>query len=80
MKLCFSDVLVITSSYQQYNEVVLTSSLQFRFINNITTLLGRLLIDTVMIQRHDMVEQHRDVKATAIQSRYDVLYLLGIQN
>ena len=52
-------------------------SLQLHFINNITTSLGGLLIDVVMIQRRDVVERHRDVKATAIQRCYDVVCLLG---
>ena len=65
----FSDVLFITSLYHQYIDVFLTSSLQCRFINNITTSLGRLLIDvvfTALLQHHDMVEQRRDVKTTVI--------------
>ena len=55
----------------------MTSSLQSRFINSITTSLGPLLIDiiftTMSIKRfYDMVERGHDVKATAIQCRYDV--------
>ena len=30
-----------------------------------------------MLQRHDMVERRRDVKATVTQGRYDVVCLLG---
>ena len=69
-----SDLLITTSFHQQYNDVVLTSSLQRRFINNITTSLGRLLIDvvfTAFLQRHDIVERRRDMKTTVIQRRYD---------
>ena len=69
-----SDLLITTSFHQQYNDVVLTSSLQRRFINNITTSLGRLLIDvvfTAFLQRHDIVERRRDMKTTVIQRRND---------
>ena len=75
-----SKAFVLTSFYQQYNNVVLTSSLQRRFINNITTLLGLLLIDvvfTTLVQRHGLVEQRCDIKATVIQRRYVVVCLLG---
>ena len=63
----FSNVFLtsLTSFYQQYNGVVLISSLQRRFINNITTPLGRLLIDVVfskLLQPHGMVERRRDEK------------------
>ena len=73
----FSDVLIITSFYQQCKNVSVTSSLQSRFINNITTSLGPLLIDIIFtsmsIKRfYDMVERGHDVKATAVQCRYDV--------
>ena len=40
----FPNFLIITLFYQQFNDVALTSSLQGRFIINITTSLGRLLI------------------------------------
>ena len=56
------------------------SSLQRRFINNITISLGRLLITvvfTTFVQPH-MMKRRRDVKATAIQRRYNVVCLLGI--
>ena len=58
------------SFYQQNNDIALKSSLQFRFINNITTLLGHLLTDvvfTMFVQRHDMVERRCDLKATPVQ-------------
>ena len=42
-----SDVLITTSFYQQYSNIFLTSSLQRRFINNITTSLGHLLTSLV---------------------------------
>ena len=56
------------------------SLLQRRFINNIATLLERILIDVVftLLQRYDMVERCRNVKPTTKQRRYDVLCLLGI--
>ena len=80
----FFNVLVIRSFYQQYNNV-LTISLQRFFIINITELLGRHL--NVKWPRfynvgkcHDTVEQHRDVKATAIQRRSYVVCLLGLTN
>ena len=70
----------MTSFYHQCSDVVLTSSLQRRFISNITTLLGCLLNDvifTTLVQRHDMVERSHDVKATAMFGRYDIVCLLG---
>ena len=57
----------------------MTSQLQHRFSNNITTLRRRLLIDVVfatLLQRRDMMEQHRDLKTTTLQ-RHDVVCLLG---
>ena len=75
-----SDVLITTSFYQQYSNVVLTPSLQCRFINNITTSILRHLIDVVfaaLLQRQDMVEWLRNVKATVIQCRHDIACLAG---
>ena len=68
------------SFYQQYNNVVLTSSLQRRFTNNITKSLGRLLTDVdfpTLVQHHDMVELRCYVKTTAMQRHYDIVCLLG---
>ena len=31
----------------------------------------------MFVQRHDMVERHHDLKATALQRSYDVVCLLG---
>ena len=66
------------SFYQQYNDAVLTSSLQSCFTNNITTSLGCLLIRVVLarlLQLHDMVEKRRDGKTTAIQRRFNAVCL-----
>ena len=43
-----------------------------------TKSFGRLLIDVVFttwLQRHDMVERHRDVKTTTTKRCYDVVCL-----
>ena len=56
------------------------SQLQCRFSNDITTLCRRLLIDlffATLSQCRDMEKRHSDVKTTTIQSRNDVVYLLG---
>ena len=45
----------------------MTSQLQRRFSNNITTLCRRLLMDVfsaTLLQRRDMVERRRDIKTT----------------
>ena len=58
----------------------MTSQLQRRFSNNITTLRRRLLIDVLfatLLQRRDMVERRRNLKATTLQRRHDVVCLLG---
>ena len=58
----------------------MTSQLQRRFSNNITTLCRRLLIDVffaTLLQRRDMVERRRDLKITTLQHRHDVVCLLG---
>ena len=60
----------------------MTSQLQRRFSNNITTLRRRLLIDVffaTLLQRRDIVER-RDLKTTTIQRRHDVVCLLGLSN
>ena len=57
----------------------MTLQLQRHFSNNITTLCRRLLIDVffaMLLQRRDMVERRRDLKATALQHRHDVASLL----
>ena len=53
----------------------MTSQLQRRFSNNITTLYRRLF--TMLLQRRDMVERCRDLKTTTLQRRHDVLCLPG---
>ena len=53
----------------------MTSHLQRRFSNNITTLCRRLLLDVffaMLLQPHDMVEQRRDIKTTTLQRRHDI--------
>ena len=58
----------------------MTSQLQRHFCNNITTLCRRLLIDVffaTLLQRRDMVERRRNLKATTLQRRHDVVCLLG---
>ena len=57
----------------------MTSQLQRRFSNNITTLCRRLLIDSffaTLLQRRDMVGRRRDLKTTTLQCRHDVVCLL----
>ena len=51
----------------------MTSQLQHRFSNNITTLRRRLLIDVVFAT----LLQRRDLKTTTLQRRHDVVCLLG---
>ena len=49
----------------------MTSQLQRRFSNNITTLCRRLLMDVffaTLLQRRDMVERRRDIKQLIITS------------
>ena len=58
----------------------MTSQLQHRFSNNITTLCRRLLIDVffaTLLQRRHMMERRRDLKTTTLQRRHDVVCLLG---
>ena len=58
----------------------MTSQLQRRFSNNITTLCRHLLIDiffATLLKRRDMVERRRDLKTTTLQRRHDVVCLLG---
>ena len=58
----------------------MTSQLQRRFSNNITTLCRRLLSDVffvMLLQRRDMVERCRDLRTTSLQRRHDVVCLLG---
>ena len=58
----------------------MTSQLQRHISNNITTLCKCLLIDVffaTLLQRRDMVERRRDLKATTLQRRHDVACLLG---
>ena len=74
-----SDVLITTSFCQQYSNIFLTSCLQRRFINNITTSLGHLLtslVFTTLLQRHGMVERRCDVKTTIMQRCQHVVCLL----
>ena len=57
----------------------MTSQLQRRFSNNITTLCRRLLSNVffAMLLRRDMVERRRDLRTTSLQRRHDVVCLLG---
>ena len=58
----------------------MTSQLQRRFSNNITTLCRRLLSDVffvMLLQRRDIVERCRDLRTTSLQRRHDVVCLLG---
>ena len=58
----------------------MTSQLQRRFSNNITTLCRRPLSDVffvMLLQRRDMVERCRDLRTTSLQRRHDVVCLLG---
>ena len=58
----------------------MTLQLQRHFRNNITTLCSCLLIDVffaTLLQRRDMEERRRDLKATALQRRHKVACLLG---
>ena len=58
----------------------MTSQLQRRFSNNITTLCRRVLIDVffaTLLQRRDIVERRRDLKTTTLQRRHDVACVLG---
>ena len=60
----------------------MTSQLQRRFSNNITTLCRRHLIGvffTTFLQHRDMVGRYRNVKTITLQSRQDVVCLLGSQ-
>ena len=53
---------------------------QCHFSNNITTLCRHLLNDVffaILLQRRDIVERRRDLKATTLQRRHDVACLLG---
>ena len=58
----------------------MTSQLQHRFSNNITTLRRRLLIAVFfakLLQRRDMVERRRNLKTVTLQRRHDVVCLMG---
>ena len=70
-----------------YNVVLATTKrrcydvqLQRHFRNNITTFFRSILIDVsfaMLLQRRDMVERYRDLKATTLKRRHDVVCLLG---
>ena len=58
----------------------MTSQLQPRFSNNITTLRRRLLIAVFfakLLQRRDMVERRRNLKTATLQRLHDVVCLMG---
>ena len=58
----------------------MTSQLQHRFSNNITTLRRRLLIAVFfakLLQRCDMVERGCNLKTATLQCRLDVVCLMG---
>ena len=59
----------------------MTSQLQRRFSNNITTLRRCLLIAVFfakLLQRCDMVERGRNLKTATLQRRHDVVCLMGV--
>ena len=67
-----SDVLIITF-HQKYNDVVLASSVERRFINNIATLLERFSIYVVF----STFVTTSWYGGTTLRSLYGVVCLLG---